>query len=79
MAFGKENCLLYILFHRYYMGLSIMERAQYSLKVNGDINNKSELQNLIERAHVILTSSDRNMIYLSPSIGISLFGIILLF
>lgn len=55
-----------------------MERAQYSLKVNSDIDNKSELQNLIERAHVILTS-DRNMIYLSPSIGISLFGIILLF
>lgn len=78
MAFGKENCLLYILFSRYYMGLSIMERAQYSLKVNSDIDNKSELQNLIERAHVILTS-DRNMIYLSPSIGISLFGIILLF
>lgn len=58
MVFGKEDCLLNILFPRYYMGLSVMERAQYSLKVNGDVDNKSELQNLIERAHVNLTSSD---------------------
>lgn len=49
MLFGKEDCLLYILFPRYYMGLSVMERAQYSLKENGDVDNKSELQKLIER------------------------------
>lgn len=58
MVFGKKDCLLYILFPRYNMGLSVIEKAQYSLKVNGDVGNKSELQNLIEMAHVNLTSSD---------------------